>query len=76
MENTQPTKNDPVIIELGRVSKKKVRQFLRGEGPLLSDIDENLNELKANGTVAANAQLVIVVVKQKRRKRSTGMFGI
>jgi hypothetical protein len=65
----EPAENEPVVIDLGKKSRKRVRALRRGEGPLLADVNATIKELQLAGTVSASAQPVIVVVRQKSRKR-------
>ena len=70
-----PTKSEkshpaPVIIALGRKSKKSIKAMGEGHGSLLDEVSATINDLKSNGTISASAQPVIVVVKQKSPKRN------
>lgn len=70
----EPAANTPVVIDLGKKSRKRVRALRRGEGPLLEEVGAAIEELKAAGTVSASAQPLIVVVRQKPRNKMRGMF--
>jgi hypothetical protein len=61
----------PVIIDLGEKSRKNVKRLKRGEGRLLAQVQQAIQELQAAGRVAANAQPVIVVVEREPK----GIFG-
>ncbi len=58
-----------VVADLGSRSKKAIKKLREGNGRLLEDVHELVNQLKADHTVADSAQAVIVVVKEKRRRR-------
>jgi hypothetical protein len=60
----------PVIISLGRKSKKSIKAMGEGHGSLLEEVSATIKDLKSNGTIAASAQPIIVVVKQKEPKRN------
>ncbi len=62
------TTNAPVIIDLGKRRRKQVKRLRRGEGKLLNDINGAVEELRTAGTLGADAQPVIVVVREKRGK--------
>ena len=64
----------PVLIDLGRVKGKTVRQFKEGRGPMVTDVQEVLAEVRQTlGPDAATKELVpIVVVYRKKRKRKGG----
>ncbi|MCB9794623.1 MAG: hypothetical protein H6741_18065 [Alphaproteobacteria bacterium] len=66
-----PKSPESIILDLGRQSAKKVKKLRRGEGGLYDDVQEAVQELKSAGTIAADAQTVIVVVE---RKLSTSSF--
>lgn len=68
-ENTVPeteiVANAPIIIDLGKQKKGRIKSLRKGKGKLLSNINDCLDELKSNGVLADNAQPVIIVVKEK-----------
>jgi hypothetical protein len=70
----RPSENVPVVIDLGKKSRKGVKALRRGEGPLLKEVIDAIEELKAAGTVSASAQPVIVVVRQKPGSKLKAMF--
>jgi len=55
----------PVIIDLGSAKRGQIKQLTKGEGPLRDRVLEVIDSLRADGTVSASAQPVIVVVKKK-----------
>jgi hypothetical protein len=55
-----------VVADLGTRSKKAIKKLRKGDGRLLEDVEALVNHLKADRTVADNAQAVIVVVKERR----------
>ncbi len=67
-----PGQSATVVADLGSRSKKSIKKLRQGDGRLLEDVHKLVNQLKADHTVADNAQAVIVVVKEKRR--GSGMF--
>ena len=68
------TATSPVIIDLGKRRRKQVKKLRRGEGKLLDDINGAVAELRTAGTLAGDAQPVIVVVRQKRGNRAKSLF--
>jgi Family of unknown function (DUF6200) len=60
----------PLIVNLGKKRRKLVRQLLEGEGQLLDEVEDAINELKASGAISATAQPVIVVVRPKPKARN------
>lgn len=59
----------PVLIDFGKQSRKRVKALMNGEGPLMDDLQEALNELRSEGVVAAAVQTVVVVVERKPKRR-------
>jgi hypothetical protein len=66
--------NAPIIIAMGRKSKKSIKAMGEGHGRLLEEVSATIEDLKSNGTISANAQPIIVVVKQREPKRN--LFGL
>ncbi len=67
----------PIIIDLGKVKKKKVRQLKEGRGELTLEVQQVLADTRGNlGPDGANKELVpiILVYQRKRggRKRKGG----
>jgi hypothetical protein len=56
---------DPVIVKLGKQQKSKIKKLLKGEGSLMREVQATIDELKGSGAVSADAQPVIVVVREK-----------
>jgi uncharacterized protein DUF6200 len=71
-----PKKTDalaPIVVDLGKHRRKAIRQLRRGEGPLMDDVRGCVEELRSAGSISATAQPIVIVVRQRRRKRA-GMF--
>jgi hypothetical protein len=60
----------PVVVDLGRKKRKQIKKLRRGTGPLMDDLQELIEKLRASGHLAAGATPVVMVVKQKPRRRS------
>lgn len=58
-----------LLLDLGAKSKKSVRRLRKGRGKLMSKINGAIEDLKAEGEISENSQVVVVVVKQRARKR-------
>ncbi len=65
----------PIVIDLGRKRRKRVKQLRKGRGRLLSDVMDQVEDLRDSGEIDADAQAVIVVVRQKRSKGNFGRMG-
>ncbi len=73
------TMNAPIILDLGKASRKKVRQLRNGRGKLLGDVQDAMSEVtSAMGEEADGKQLVPVVLiyrrKTRRKSRRGGML--
>jgi uncharacterized protein DUF6200 len=67
-------KHAPVVLDLGKRRRKQIRQLRRGSGKLLDDVNSAVEELRTAGTLSADAQPVIVVVRQRRRRGRGGLL--
>lgn len=65
--------SSPVVVDLGKHKRKAVKKLVKGEGPLVSEVESVIQDLKASGAVGENAQPVVIVVRQKARKSKNGM---
>ena len=66
-EATDSAAGSMVVVDLGKQKRKRIRQLRKGEGALVEKVEDLVAELRSNGTVAGAAQVVVVVVKEKRR---------
>jgi hypothetical protein len=66
----------PVIIDLGKQRRKRIKDLRRGTGRLADEINGCVEELKAAGTLSSSAQTVVVVVREKRRRISSLIPGL
>ena len=68
-ENTKPEASAshpaPLLVDLGKKSKKLVKKLCKGKGKLMDSVTATVQELQASGQIAANAQPVIVIVREK-----------
>ena len=62
-------------VDLGTKRRKRVKQLRDGRGKLMDRVREVVEELRTEGTLAANAQPVLVIIRQRRKKRSAGGMG-
>jgi phosphoglycolate phosphatase-like HAD superfamily hydrolase len=66
----EPTRKKPIVISLGKNSRRRIKKLKRGQGRLMDDVRETLAELKAAGTIAADAEPVVFIVKQRAQSSS------
>jgi len=63
----------PVIIDLGKEKKGRIKDLKRGRGRLMAEVAAVLNEVRAGmGDDAGNKQLVPVVLIYKKKNRRGG----
>ncbi len=58
----------PVVLDLGKQRRKRIKQLRRGEGRLMDEVNASIDELRTAGALAADAQAVVIIVREKRRK--------
>lgn len=59
--------NKMVVVDLGKQKRKKINNLRKGKGDLVGKVEDLIGELRTEGVVQASAQVVVVVVKEKRR---------
>jgi hypothetical protein len=69
-EKTAPQPSTPryVVLNMGRQKRKKIKQLKRGEGALLDAVNESVAEMKSDGTLSSEPDLVVVVVVKEKQK--------
>ena len=53
------------VLDLGEHSRQRVRRLRRGEGRLMEKVEEAVAALVEDGALGADAQTVVVVVRQE-----------
>lgn len=71
---------EAIVIDLGKKTRRQVRKLRRGKpGRLMNRVEEALEHLRENGAVAADTQPIVIVVRQRakrRRNRMARMWGL
>jgi hypothetical protein len=76
MSMTQPeaSADKPVVLlNVGSKKRKQIKQLRKGSGKLMQDVHETIAQLKADNEIEPSGQVVVVVVKEKRKRR--GLLG-
>jgi hypothetical protein len=60
----------PIVVKLGKASKKSINRLKDGEGPLVSDIQSAVAEVRAQLGLDAEKKEIVPVVLVYRRKKS------
>jgi hypothetical protein len=67
---TKPVR-DTIVVDLGKKSKKSVKQLRKGKGQLLDEVNHVINELKTAGAITGTVQPVVIVISE--RDSSSGL---
>jgi hypothetical protein len=69
------TRSAPIVLDVGKQRRKRIKELRRGAGKLMDEINASIEELRTAGALSPEAQPVVVVVRQKRRKMRAGLPG-
>ncbi|MBV9507114.1 MAG: hypothetical protein JO323_19140 [Acidobacteriia bacterium] len=65
----------PIIIDFGRRSRKSVKRLRRGiDGSLMRELNNTVQQMREEGSVSALSQTVVVVVRERSRRRRFGLL--
>lgn len=70
-KNEQTAPSVPIIIDMGKTSKKKIRQFKKQDGPLLTEVNDAVELIKKKlGDDATGKEMlpIILIYKEKEKK--------
>lgn len=56
--------NPPVVVDLGRRTKKKINKLKKAEGSLYNDVCETVAIMQSDDVVGKDVQVVVVVVEK------------
>jgi hypothetical protein len=54
----------PVVVDLGRRTKKKINKLKKAEGSLYKDVCETVEVMQSDDVVGKDVQVVVVVVEK------------
>ncbi len=57
-----------IIVDMGKRKRKQIKRLRRGGGKLMDRIGETMQQLKAEGEIDADSPVVVVIVREKRKK--------
>ena len=57
------------VVDLGRRSKKQIKRLRKGGGRLLDRVEQTVGQLKADKEIDPKSEVVVVVVRQKDKKK-------
>jgi hypothetical protein len=61
-------KSTHIIVDVGARKKSQIRQLRKGEGALIMEVDQCLQDLRASGKIDGAVQPVILVVREKSKR--------
>ena len=65
--------NRPIVVDLGKRKRKKIKQLKQGRGPLVADVDATIAEtIRQMGAAASGKEFVPVVVLFERKPEKLG----
>ncbi len=71
----QQDTSEPIILNLGKKTRRQIRKLTKGKpGRLMNRVEDAIDHLRSNGSMADGAQPVVIVIKQraKRKRRRLG----
>ena len=72
-QETESAWNVPIIVDVGRRSKKSIRKLKQGRGPLLDDVEYAVDQVRAQlGDIAEGKEVLPVVVLVREKKVADG----
>jgi len=64
-EERRSRQRETIVVDLGRKSRKDVRELRKGRGPLMEDVEDCLDELRESGDIAESAHPVVIIVERR-----------
>ena len=81
MAVTEPEFVEPIVVDLGKTRRSRIKDLKRGRGKLADEVQDVVSRVRENlGPTANGKQLIPVVIiykrktkKKKRRRRGLGL---
>lgn len=73
MTDNAKKSNPPVVVDLGKVKRKLIRQLKLGRGELVAEVEQVVDRVRRDlGPEAEGKEIlpVVVLYRKKRKKRS------
>ena len=66
----------PIVVDLGKKKKKQIKNLKRGRGPLLEDVADVVEKVRASlaEQLAGKELMPVVIVYRQKKKRSSGLL--
>jgi hypothetical protein len=59
------TESRIVVLDFGKVSRKKIKRLRRGKGQVIDQIKQAIDEFKEAGSISPDSEVVVVTVREK-----------
>lgn len=59
----------PILVDLGKKKRKKVKKMRKGRGPLMGVIEDTVTELRSQNQIDENAKPIVIVVREKKKRQ-------
>ncbi len=63
-----------VVLDFGKKKGRDIKRLRKGRGRLLARLNETLDGLREDGTIDAASQPIVVVVRQRPRRKGFRLF--
>jgi hypothetical protein len=67
----EPVKaSDLCVVEVGQYSRKQIKRLRKGEGKLLANVEQIIQDMKDDGVITSDSNTVVLVVREEFNMRS------
>jgi hypothetical protein len=63
-----------VVLDLGKKKRRDIKRLRKGRGRLMDRLNETLDGLKDEGTIAESSQPVVVIIRERPRRKGFRLF--
>ncbi len=63
-----------VVLDFGKKKRRDLKRLRKGRGRLMTRLNETLEGLKEDGTIDAASQTIVVIVRQRPRRKGFSLF--
>lgn len=62
--------NRIVMLDFGKVSRKKIKRLRNGKGPIADQIKMAVDEFRTAGSISPEGEVVVVTVREKPKSKN------
>jgi hypothetical protein len=63
-----------VVLDLGKKKRRDIKRLRKGRGRLMDRLNETLDGLKDEGTIAESSQPIVVIIRERPRRKGFRLF--